>query len=109
MTKHSTLANNVDFADLVSGLVAVGGTFDRIHNGHKKLLTLAACVATDCLIVGVTSDEMLAAKANAEKIKDSETRAKGVVKFLNSVCKHSKARVVTITNPYGPTVDGKMK
>jgi Ca2+-binding EF-hand superfamily protein len=27
MTKHSTLANNVDFADLVSGLVAVGGTF----------------------------------------------------------------------------------
>ena len=89
--------------------IAVGGTFDRIHNGHKKLLTLAACVATDCLIVGITSDEMLAAKANAEKIKDSETRARGVVNFLNKVCKQSKAQVVTITNPYGPTIDGKMK
>ena len=27
--------------------VALGGTFDRLHNGHRKLLTLAACVHWD--------------------------------------------------------------
>ena len=86
--------------------IAVGGTFDRIHNGHKKLLTLAASVATECLIVGITADEMLAAKANAEKIAKNDIRAKGVSEFLNKICKHNHAQIVIITNPYGPTIDG---
>lgn len=30
----------------------MGGTFDRLHNGHKKLLSLAACVCQERLTIG---------------------------------------------------------
>jgi hypothetical protein len=35
--------------------IALGGTFDRLHYGHKALLSLGCLLATECLIVGVTS------------------------------------------------------
>ena len=56
--------------------------------------------------MGITADEMLASKTNADKIANNEIRAKGVTDFLNKICKHNKAQVMTITNPYGPTIDG---
>ena len=40
------------------------------------------------------------------EIANNEIRAKGVTDFLNKICKHNKAQVMTITNPYGPTIDG---
>lgn len=42
--------------------VCLGGTFDRIHNGHKVLLSEAALRATEKLIVGVTDHPMLKSK-----------------------------------------------
>lgn len=35
-------------------VVALGGTFDHLHPGHKILLTLAAAITTERLVVGVT-------------------------------------------------------
>ena len=37
--------------------VAVGGTFDRLHVGHRKLLSLAATVCSETLVVGVKSSD----------------------------------------------------
>lgn len=42
--------------------VCLGGTFDRLHNGHKVLLSEAALRATEQLIVGVTDGPMLKSK-----------------------------------------------
>lgn len=39
--------------------VALGGTFDRLHNGHKVLLSEGALRATEKLIVGVSDVNML--------------------------------------------------
>jgi len=40
-------------------IVALGGTFDRMHNAHKILLTEAVLRCNKEIIVGVTSDEMI--------------------------------------------------
>lgn len=42
--------------------VCLGGTFDRLHNGHKVLLGEAALRSTEKLIVGVTDGSMLKSK-----------------------------------------------
>ncbi len=38
--------------------VCLGGTFDRLHNGHKILLSEAAMMCTRRLVVGVTDSNM---------------------------------------------------
>lgn len=43
--------------------VVLGGTFDRIHNGHKILLSEAALRCTEKLTVGVTDTNMLSGKS----------------------------------------------
>lgn len=35
-------------------VVALGGTFDHIHSGHKLLLSMAAWIADEKVVVGVT-------------------------------------------------------
>lgn len=42
--------------------VVLGGTFDRLHNGHKILLSQAALRTKKLLTVGVTDDCMIQCK-----------------------------------------------
>uniref|UniRef100_A0A1I7UJ17 CTP_transf_like domain-containing protein n=1 Tax=Caenorhabditis tropicalis TaxID=1561998 RepID=A0A1I7UJ17_9PELO len=39
--------------------VVLGGTFDRMHNGHKVLLNKAAELASENIVVGVTDRKMI--------------------------------------------------
>lgn len=48
--------------DLLYSAVAVGGTFDRLHAGHRLLLAVAALVCSRTLYIGVTGDLLLVAK-----------------------------------------------
>lgn len=42
--------------------VALGGTFDHLHAGHKILLTMACWLARRRVIVGITDDVLLGSK-----------------------------------------------
>lgn len=77
--------------------VSVGGTFDRLHAGHRLLLAAAALVTdarSGTLYVGVTGEALLANKSDKNKIQPYETRARNARRFLESVFPgHAKMRV----------------
>lgn len=68
--------------------VAVGGTFDHLHAGHKLLLTMTALAldseATEgsCITVGITGDELLGKKKYQEELEDFFKRQSAVHFFL---------------------------
>jgi pantetheine-phosphate adenylyltransferase len=82
----------------------MGGTFDQLHNGHRKLLTLAAASSTDLLIIGITGDEMLKNKKNKDQISSFRNREEGVDFFLKIAKPNLKLSLVELSDPYGPTI-----
>lgn len=84
--------------------VALGGTFDKLHNGHKKLLTLAASCTTQSLVIGITGDVMLKAKSNAAQIASFEIRSQAVTSFLQAIKPALRLEPVELADPFGPTI-----
>ena len=89
--------------------VALGGTFDRMHNGHKKLLSVARAVATELVVVGVTSSAMLASKKNADMIEPVDVRCEHVRRFFASLVSGSsdglpRLHLEVIDDPWGPAI-----
>lgn len=87
--------------------VAVAGTFDGMHYGHRKLLTLAISSLSPQsgeLLVGVTVDEMLKHKSFSEDIPNLQERMKGVRDFVYRLAPGIKNRVrfIPIADEYGP-------
>lgn len=121
--------------------VCLGGTFDHLHPGHKLLLTAGAYLldipergssATCKYIIGITGDELLKNKKDAEFLESWNDRARNVIHFLASVLELSSSgwekaptpsivendgeftasfrdetimiQCVTIQDPFGPTI-----
>jgi phosphopantetheine adenylyltransferase len=82
-------------ADSVNHLsVAVGGTFDHLHIGHKLLLTMFAFVlgrrqaseqTPSTLTVGITGDALLKNKKYAEHLESWKRRQESTHDFLSSI------------------------
>jgi phosphopantetheine adenylyltransferase len=91
--------------------VAVGGTFDSMHYGHRKLLTLAVSSVsplTGKLLIGVTQDRMLQHKQFSELIPTLDQRIQGVKDFVHRLAPGMKnrLRIVPIEDAYGPPGSG---
>ncbi|XP_065089191.1 bifunctional coenzyme A synthase [Ochlerotatus camptorhynchus] len=83
--------------------VVLGGTFDRIHAGHKVLLSQAALLAEERLLVGVTDENMIKSKKLWELILPTERRIADVRAFLEDIDSTLQYEVVPISDPFGPT------
>ena len=84
--------------------VALGGTFDNMHYGHCKLLTLAALCCSESLTVGITGDSMLSNKANAALISPFTSRKDTVHHFLRSIKPTMELRFAELQEPFGPAI-----
>ncbi|XP_018392343.1 PREDICTED: bifunctional coenzyme A synthase [Cyphomyrmex costatus] len=83
--------------------VVLGGTFDRLHNGHKILLSEAVLRCTEKLTVGVTDTNMITGKVLWELIQPCTQRIKKVEEFLEDIDSSISYNVVPINDIYGPT------
>jgi len=83
--------------------VAVGGTFDELHRGHRILL-LKAFESGDQVLIGLSSDD-LAGKLGKPHITASyEERLAELKTVLENLGLSERAEIVELTDPYGSSV-----
>ncbi|KAK3629486.1 hypothetical protein LTR56_018025 [Elasticomyces elasticus] len=97
--------------------VAVGGTFDHIHIGHKLLLTMTLFAVDEAVdshpecsaTIGITGDQLLVNKKHAEVLESWSDRQQAVRTFLNSMLDFSSTPPSVTTRddpgPNGKSVD----
>ncbi|MEM3479631.1 MAG: phosphopantetheine adenylyltransferase [Candidatus Bathyarchaeia archaeon] len=82
-------------------IVAVGGTFDELHKGHKTLLTIAFRYSENVWI-GLCTDEFAKKLRKNHEIAPYENRAEEIMKFLNDLGVSERAKIIPLSDPYGP-------
>lgn len=83
-------------------IVALGGSFDHLHDGHKSFIKFAAELGK-ALIIGVTDQHMVLQKPYAHLIQPTHVRKQAVLNFCNQ--NNINARLITLLDPYGPTIE----
>ncbi|KAG6833060.1 hypothetical protein H0H87_011804 [Tephrocybe sp. NHM501043] len=84
-------------------VVAIGGTFDHLHAGHKILLSMAAWITSEKIIVGVTDDALLGKKSHPQQLQPLAERIARVRAFLALFRPGIEYYIVPIQDVYGPT------
>jgi len=82
--------------------VAIGGTFDILHDGHKALLKKAYALGD--VVIGLVSDEMAQRKGRASNTYDM--RKKTVIAYVKALTATNPV-IVTLDDQYGPTLTQK--
>jgi len=83
-------------------IVALGGTFDIIHDGHMKLLSKAFSISNKA-IIGLTSDE-LAAKKGKNLLKNYHQRFESLKSAIEKNFPNSSYEISKLENDFGPAV-----
>ena len=82
--------------------VAVGGTFNPLHDGHKALLIRAYQLSNKAeVLIGITSNEMAGKKYH--EVEDWEIRKQAVMAFIQETF-GSVPLIVRLDDPFGPTI-----
>jgi pantetheine-phosphate adenylyltransferase len=84
---------------------AVGGTFDELHKGHKKLLDKAFEIGQK-VVIGLSSDEFVSKMSKPHKTASYEERLTELKTFLVEKDLDAKADIVPLEDPYGLTISG---
>lgn len=84
-------------------LVAMGGTFDVLHRGHRLLLKKAFDIGKK-VIIGVTSDAFARQLHKPHKIDPFESRKFELENLLRKWGVLSRSRIVRLDDRFGPTI-----
>ena len=83
-------------------MVAMGGTFDVLHRGHRKLLRQAFAVGRTVKI-GIVTDQFARTLHKPHRVDSFEKRKRDVERLLKHWGLLSRARIVPLKDRFGPT------
>ena len=83
--------------------VAVAGTFDGFHKGHKALLAKAFEVG-DYVLIGLCSDNLIKTMKKSHATASYTQRLSELKAFLLDVGFLKRAKIVTLNDPFGPAL-----
>lgn len=84
--------------------VALGGTFQYLHDGHARLIEKAFEIAGGGKVhIGLTSDEMLQKSHNVESYENRRGRLLEYIKKMG--VPEEKYEVTRLNDPCGPTLE----
>jgi len=83
--------------------VAVGGTFDELHKGHRILL-LKAFELGERVLIGLCSDEFVKKLGKPHVTAPYKERLAELKMFLTNVNDSGAAEIIPLFDAYGPTV-----
>jgi pantetheine-phosphate adenylyltransferase len=85
--------------------VMVGGTFDPLHDGHKRLLTRSFDLAgpDGFVAIGLTSDSFASRKNHP--IRPFAERSEDLERFLSRTIKSTRWAIEPLNDRYGSAVD----
>jgi pantetheine-phosphate adenylyltransferase len=83
--------------------VAVGGTFDEFHRGHKVLLVKAFEIG-EHVVIGLCTDAFVEKMGKPHTTASYEERLKELRAFLKALDLSDKAEIVPLNDPYGSTL-----
>jgi pantetheine-phosphate adenylyltransferase len=86
--------------------VAVGGTFDQLHRGHRALLGRAFEVG-DTVLIGLTSDAFVAKMVKPHKTASYADRRRELEAYLAKQGEAERAEIVPLDDAIGLTISGK--
>ena len=88
--------------------MVIGGSFDRLHAGHRRLLKLVCALRPLRLVVGVTGDAMLraAGKPGFKLVQPFPARRDALIRALGEYAPAclTVVEVHELLDPFGPSV-----
>jgi len=84
-------------------VVAVGGTFDELHKGHKALL-LKAFEVGEQVLIGLCTDEFAAKMNKPHPVASYEERLAELKDFLKAHGLADRAKIMPLNDVYGVTL-----
>jgi len=84
-------------------VVAVGGTFDKLHKGHKALLRKAFEIG-EHVMIGLCTDGFVRRMEKQHEVAPYEERLEELKAFLRENDLLQRTEIVTLDDPYGVTL-----
>lgn len=86
--------------------VAVGGTFDELHKGHRRLLAKAFEIG-EIVLIGLCTDEFVRKMGKPHITAPYEVRLRELQDFMKKLKLNAKTEIIPLNDPYGNTLTDK--